>query len=125
MPYVGTARTDFPGGSSKKMYDSIQKLYSFPDNTRIFVGHDYPPPNEQPCCQTTVGDEKKRNIMIQANTSLDDYVTDREAKNDLSDIPRYLYPSIQINLRSGSIGSPEKNAQYYYKVPLHAPSELM
>ena len=125
MPYAGTARTDFPGGSSSDMYASIQRLYAFPNSTRVFVGHDYPPEGLLPHCESTIGKEKSSNIMIKGDTPVEQYIRDREQKNDASDVPRYLYPSIQINLRSGHIGAPETNNQYYYKVPLSAPQSLV
>lgn len=118
-PYVGTARTDFPGGSAQTLYRSIQKLLAMPEQTKIFVGHDYPLEGntEKPCF--TVAEEKTGNIMLRDNVSESEYVAARNAKDKGKAVPRLLLPSIQVNLRAGDFGAAENNGTHYIKIPLN------
>ncbi len=119
MPYVGTARTDFPGGSAQTLYDSIQKILSLPDNTRIFTCHDYPPHGQKERHVSTVAEQKKQNILVKSGTTKNEYVASRNAKDKGKSVPRLLLPSIQVNLRAGSLGEPEENGVQYIKIPLN------
>jgi glyoxylase-like metal-dependent hydrolase (beta-lactamase superfamily II) len=119
MPYVGTARTDFPGGSAETLYQSIQKILSLPENTRVFTGHDYPTQGNQEKHISTVAEQKKKNIMVNDSVSKEQYVTARNAKDVGKTVPRLLLPAIQINLRAGDLGKREKNGVQYIKVPLN------
>jgi glyoxylase-like metal-dependent hydrolase (beta-lactamase superfamily II) len=119
MPYVGTARTDFPGGSAQTLYRSIQKLLALPETTRIFTCHDYPPGGEEVNHMSTVGSQKKQNIMVHDGVSETEYVAARNAKDKGKAVPRLLLPSIQINLRAGDLGRPEDNGVQYIKIPLN------
>lgn len=119
MPYVGTSRTDFPGGSAKELYQSIQKILSLPENTRIFTCHDYPPQGQSENYISTVAEQKKQNTMVHDGVSEAEYVAARNAKDKGKSVPRLLLPSIQVNLRAGSLGKPEENGVQYIKIPLN------
>ena len=119
MPYVGTARTDFPGGSAKTLYHSIQKILSLPDNTRIFTCHDYPPQGKEIGYVTTVAEQKKTNIMVHDGISEQEYVAARFARDKGKEVPKLLLPSLQFNLRAGNFGKPENNGVQYIKIPVN------
>jgi glyoxylase-like metal-dependent hydrolase (beta-lactamase superfamily II) len=114
MPYIGTSRTDFPGGSADTLYNSIQKILSLPDSTKIYTCHDYPAQGLQPCSQTTVKGQKLTNIMINE----DEFIAKRNARDVTLTLPRLLFPSIQINMRCGKHGKIENQSQYI-KIPLN------
>ncbi|MBL0317961.1 MAG: MBL fold metallo-hydrolase [Alphaproteobacteria bacterium] len=119
MPYVGTARTDFPGGSAQTLYHSIQKLLSLPESTRIFTCHDYPPQGQPEGYVSTVADQKTKNSMVHDGVSETEYVVARNAKDKGKAVPRLLLPSIQVNLRAGDFGKAENNGVQYIKIPLN------
>lgn len=120
MPYVGTARTDFPGGSAEALYRSIQKLLSLPEGTRIYTCHDYPPEGKEEGYVSTVADQKAHNSMVHDGVSEQEYVSARNARDKGKAVPRLLLPSIQVNLRAGELGMPEANGRQYIKIPLNA-----
>jgi glyoxylase-like metal-dependent hydrolase (beta-lactamase superfamily II) len=119
MPYVGTARTDFPGGSAKTLYQSIQKLLALPEATRIFTCHDYPPQGQSENYVSTVAEQKAKNSMVHDGVSEAEYVAARNAKDVGKAVPRLLLPSIQVNLRAGDLGKAENNGVQYIKIPLN------
>jgi len=119
MPYVGTARTDFPGGSAKRLYQSIQKLLALPANTHLFTCHDYPPPGQSEAYISTVAEQKAKNSMVRDGVSEAEYVAARNAKDVGKAVPRLLLPSIQVNLRAGDLGKAENNGVHYIKIPLN------
>lgn len=119
MPDIGTARTDFPGGSAEIMYDSVQKILSLPDETRIFLCHDYPPEGRDVTSMTTVGEQKKANVLIHEGISKDEYVAQRNKRDQGKSVPKLLLPSIQANLRTGTFGLPESNNIQYVKIPIN------
>lgn len=120
MPDYGTGRCDFPKGSAKELYQSIMKnLYTLPDSTRVFVGHDYLPNGREMRCETTIGESKKNNIHIKANTSETDYVTFREGRDKTLKAPRLLLPSLQVNIDAGHLPPREENGKSYLKLPLN------
>jgi glyoxylase-like metal-dependent hydrolase (beta-lactamase superfamily II) len=118
-PKMGTARTDFPGGSAKTLYCSIQKLLSLPNETKIFVGHDYPEEGEGPQFFCTVLDQKKNNILINETISEGQYVEVRNKRDVGKAVPKLLLPSIQVNIRAGKFGLAEDNEVKYIKIPLN------
>lgn len=118
MPDIGTARTDFPGGSAATMYDSVRKILSLPDNTRIFMCHDYPPEGRDVAWVATVKDQKEKNILIHDGISKDEYVAVRNKRDEGKAVPRLLLPSVQANLRAGTFGTPEDNHVRYIKIPV-------
>lgn len=119
MPYVGTARTDFPGGSAQTLYQSIQKLLSLPDKTKIYTCHDYPPEGKEVGYVSTVADQKAHNTMVHTGISEAEYIAARNSKDKGKAVPRLLLPSIQVNLRAGDLGEPENNGIQYIKIPLN------
>lgn len=119
MPTLGTARADFPGGDAGELYDSIQKLFALPDETRVFICHDYPANGGAPSWQTTIGEQKKDNAFIGGGTTKEDFVTKREARDKTLRVPQLLLPSIQFNLRAGKLPDAEKNGTHYLKIPIN------
>jgi len=117
-PKLGTARTDFPGGSAEMLYDSVRKILSLPQNTKIFLGHDYPENGSEPTFCITVAEQKLNNILINDNISKENYVETRNKRDAGKAVPRLLYPSIQVNLRAGKIGNRESNGKNYIKIPI-------
>ena len=118
-PQNGTGRTDFPGGSAKDSYDSIQKLLKLPDATRIFVGHDYPIEGQQPQHLCTVLEQKKSNILINEKISEEHYILERNQRDIGKKVPKLLLPALQFNMRAGSFGEPENNSTFYIKIPIN------
>ena len=118
MPDVGTARCDFPGGSANNLYKSIQKILSYPDNTRLFMCHDYPPSNRPVAYETTVAKQKKDNIHIHDGISEGQFVEMRTKRDKTLQMPVLLLPSIQVNVRAGHPPPPENNGKRYLKIPL-------
>jgi glyoxylase-like metal-dependent hydrolase (beta-lactamase superfamily II) len=119
MPDYGTGRCDFPEGSAKNLYHSITKvLYSLPDSTRVFVGHDYSPNNREMKFQTTIGESKKENIQLKSATSEEDYVQFRQTRDKTLKAPRLLFPSLQININAGEFPPAESHSKSFVKIPL-------
>ena len=120
MPDYGTARADFPGGSARDLYRSIQKIYALPDETRVFVGHDYKAPGRDEFkWETTIAKSKAENIQLSAGVTEDEYVKMREARDATLQMPRLIVPSLQVNMRAGKMPPPEDNGVSYLKVPLN------
>ena len=121
MPDFGTARCDFPGGSAEDLFHSIQKILALPDNTRIFVGHDYKAPGrDEFAWETTVGEQKALNVHIGEGRPMADFVTMRETRDATLGMPRLILPSLQTNMRAGHFPEPEDNGTSYFKVPINA-----
>ncbi len=120
MPDFGSARCDFPGGSATQLYNSIQKLFELPDDTTIFVGHDYKAPGrDEFAWQTTVGEEKARNIHVGGGKSKDEFVELRVERDAKLGMPRLILPSIQVNMRGGQLPPPEEDGNTYLKIPVN------
>lgn len=119
-PHIGTARVDFPGGSAKDMYETIQRFYTLPDDTRIFLCHDYPQEGEQIKTVITVGNAKANNVMIKPTTTREEFVAKRQARDSKLAVPKLLYPSIQTNMRLGDFGKKHPNGLQYIKIPVNA-----
>lgn len=118
MPYLGTARTDFPGGGAAILYQSIQKIFALPEQTRIFVCHDYPPAGQQAGCETTVGEQKKKNVLINESVTEQNFIETRNKRDLKLTVPKLILPSIQTNLRAGNLGAAEANHVHYMKIPV-------
>lgn len=118
MPDIGTARTDFPGGSAEALYNSAKKILSLPDETRIFMCHDYPPEGRDVTWITTVQQQKANNILLHDGISKEEYVAVRNKRDEGKAVPKLLLPSIQANLRAGTFGEPEDNNVRYIKIPV-------
>ncbi len=120
MPDFGTARCDFPGGSSENIFASIQKILTLPDATRIFVGHDYKAPGrEHYAWETTVGEQKKKNIHIKSGQSKEDFVKLRDERDAKLAMPKLIVPSLQINMRAGNMPEPDEQGDVFLKVPIN------
>jgi glyoxylase-like metal-dependent hydrolase (beta-lactamase superfamily II) len=120
MPDFGTARCDFPGGSAEVMFDSVQRILALPEATRIFVGHDYKAPGRDSYAwESTVGEQKARNVHIGAGRAKADFVALRETRDATLAMPRLIIPSLQINMRAGHMPEPEDDGTSYLKVPLN------
>lgn len=118
-PKMGTARVDFPGGSAKNLYNSIQKIFSLPDETKIFVGHDYPENGEDPRCSYTVIEQKNDNILVNQNISEDQYIEARTKRDLGKAVPKLIIPSMQVNIRAGRFTPCEENGVQYLKIPIN------
>ncbi len=120
MPDFGTARCDFPGGSAEDLYASIQKILALPDETRVFVGHDYKAPGRDKFAwETTVGEQKALNVHIGAGRPMEEFVAMRNERDAGLGMPRLILPSLQTNMRAGQLPPPEDNGQSYFKVPIN------
>lgn len=120
MPDFGTARCDFPGGDAGTLYDSIRKLLAYPDETRMFVGHDYMAPGRDVhACETTVGEQKRHNIHVQDGVDRDAFIALRTARDTTLEMPKLILPSVQVNMRAGHMPEPEDNGRRYMKIPIN------
>jgi glyoxylase-like metal-dependent hydrolase (beta-lactamase superfamily II) len=121
MPDFGSARTDFPGGDAAQLYDSIQKILSLPDETRLFMCHDYKAPGRDVYAwETTVAEQRANNIHISDSVSRDAFIEMREGRDSQLGMPKLILPSLQVNLRAGRLPEPEDNDIRYLKIPLDA-----
>ncbi|MBE5316022.1 MAG: MBL fold metallo-hydrolase [Xanthomonadales bacterium] len=118
MPDGGSARCDFPGGSAATLFGSIQRLFALPDETRLFVCHDYSPGGRAAACETSVGAQRATNIHVGGGRSKAEFVAMREARDATLPMPRLILPSVQINIRAGRLPDPEDNGVRYLKLPL-------
>ncbi|MBT6222572.1 MAG: MBL fold metallo-hydrolase [Rhodobiaceae bacterium] len=118
MPDAGTARTDFPGGDARLLYRSIHKIFSLPDETRLFVCHDYGPNGREFLWETTVGEERKSNIHIGGNVTEGEFFNIRTKRDSLLEMPQLIIPSIQVNMRGGHMPPAEDNGNVYFKIPV-------
>jgi glyoxylase-like metal-dependent hydrolase (beta-lactamase superfamily II) len=123
MPDYGTARADFPGGDARTLYRSIQKILSFPPETRLFMCHDYLPKSgrKEYAWETTVAEERANNVHVGHGVSEDDYVKMREARDATLAAPTLLMPSIQVNIRAGKLPPADSNGVHYLRVPVTLP----
>lgn len=119
MPDYGTARCDFPGGDAGLLYDSIQRIYALPDETQLFMCHDYRPGGRPLRFQTTVGEQKAGNVQLNAGTSREEFIAFRTRRDAELDMPVLILPSIQVNIRAGELPGPEANGTSYLKIPLN------
>ncbi|TNJ33774.1 MBL fold metallo-hydrolase [Arenimonas terrae] len=118
MPDGGTARCDFPGGDAGKLFQSIQRLYLLPDDTRVFVCHDYAPGGRPVACETTIGEQKRSNIHVRSGVHEIDYVKTRRARDATLAMPVLMLPSVQVNIRAGQLPPAEDNGTRFLKIPL-------
>ena len=118
MPDGGTARADFPGGDANQLYNSIKKILSLPEETRIFVCHDYMPEGREAKWETTVGEQKQNNIHINDTVAKDAFVQMREERDSSLKTPKLMIPSIQVNIRAGKMPPKEEDGNVYLKLPI-------
>lgn len=120
MPDFGTARCDFPGGSSEQLYDSVQKILALPDETRIFVGHDYKAPGRDDFAwETTVGEQKAKNVHVGGDATKDSFVEMRNARDATLAMPKLIIPSLQVNMRAGQMPPADKDGKVFLKIPVN------
>ena len=120
MPDVGTARCDFPGGDARTLYASTRKLLSLPDATRLFMCHDYPPNGRPIAFETTVAEQRAKNIHVHDGVSEQEFVAMRTARDATLEMPVLILPSVQINIRAGELPPAESNGLVYLKIPVNA-----
>jgi glyoxylase-like metal-dependent hydrolase (beta-lactamase superfamily II) len=119
MDDYGTGRCDFPRGSAEALYDSVKKLYELPDDTRVFVGHDYLPGGREVRYETTIACEKRRNPQLNAATPREDFVRMRKARDAELAAPKLLFQSVQVNIDAGRLPTPHGNGIRYLAMPLN------
>ena len=119
MPDYGTARADFPGGDAGDLYRSIRRILSLPDESRLFMCHDYKAPGrDRYAWETTVGEERAKSVHVHEGVSEEEFVKMREARDSTLAAPLLLLPSIQVNIRAGKFPPAEANGVHYLKVPV-------
>jgi len=121
-PDVGTARCDFPGGSVEQLYASIQRFYAQPDETVLWLCHDYPPEGRQPRASVSVGEARHDNRLLRGDTTLEDFAEKRRARDAQLPAPNLLYPSLQVNIRGGRLPPEGDHGRRYLHTPLHVQS---
>ena len=119
MPDAGTARCDFPGGDASTLFQSIQRLLALPGETRVFVCHDYQPDDRDLAYETTVAEQREKNIHVGGGIQVQDFVRMREARDVQLGMPSLILPSLQINMRAGLIPAADKDDRFFLKVPLN------
>jgi glyoxylase-like metal-dependent hydrolase (beta-lactamase superfamily II) len=119
-PHLGTARCDFPGGSAADLFKTVQRFYTLPDETLVYLCHDYPDDGEAAISVVSIADEKAHNIQIKPDTVFAEYVKKREARDATLAVPKLLFPSIQTNMRLGDFGVKSENGLQYIKIPVNA-----
>lgn len=121
MPDYGTARADFPGGDARRLYQSIRRLLSLPDDTRLFMCHDYKAPGrDEFAWETTVGEQRRSNVHVHDGVSEDEFVAMRTTRDKTLGMPNLILPSVQVNMRAGHLPEPEDNGVRYLKIPVNA-----
>jgi glyoxylase-like metal-dependent hydrolase (beta-lactamase superfamily II) len=120
MPDQGTARCDFPGGDATILFNSVKRILSLPDSTKLYMCHDYGPNGRDYQYLTTVKEERERNIHVNEDVSVDEFVKMRSERDATLDMPVLILPSVQVNMRAGEMPPAENNGTAYIKVPLNA-----
>ena len=120
MPDFGTARCDFPGGDARELFKSIKTILSLPAETRLFLCHDYGPNGRAYQWETTVGEEREKNIHVHDGIDEDAFVEMRSERDKQLDMPALILPSVQVNMRAGEMPPPEENGTTYLKIPVDA-----
>ena len=120
MPDFGTARADFPGGSATDLYKSIQKILSLPEETKLYLCHDYKAPGrDEFCWETTVSEQRKENIHVGSGKTEREFVKFRTERDKKLGMPKLIIPSIQVNMRAGHLPPKEDDGEYYLKIPIN------
>jgi len=119
MPDGGSARADFPGGDAGTLYESIQKVLALPDETRLFMCHDYAPGGREIQWETTVAEEKASNIHVGNNKTKEEFVKFRTERDAQLDMPKLIIPSLQVNMRAGELPPKDKDGKTFLKVPIN------
>lgn len=119
-PHLGTARCDFPGGSAAELFKTIQRFFTLPDETKVYLCHDYPSEGNEALSCITIKQAKQENVQVRPDTKLEEYVKRREARDVTLAVPKLLLPAIQANLRNGQFGESSKNGKQFIKIPVNA-----
>ena len=119
MPDVGTARCDFPGGDAKSLYASVKRILSLPDDTRLFMCHDYPPQGRAIRFETTVGEQRRTNIHVHDGISEAQFVAMRTTRDATLEMPVLILPAVQINIRAGELPPKDDNGVAYLRIPVN------
>ena len=117
--YRGSARADFPGGDAGELYDSIQKILELPDEMRLFMCHDYGPDGREIAWETTVAEQKARNIHVGEGKDKDTFVEMRDTRDATLAMPKLIIPSLQVNMRAGQMPEPDEQGDVFLKVPVN------
>ena len=121
MPDFGTARCDFPGGNAETLYESIQRIFELPQDTRLFMCHDYKPPGrDEYAWETTIAEQRKNNVHINDGVTKEEFVAFRNERDSQLGVPNLILPSIQVNIQAGNMPAAEANGISYLKVPINA-----
>lgn len=120
MPDVGTARCDFPGGDAKVLYGSVKKILSLPEKTRLFMCHDYPPNDRPVSFETTVAEQRQKNIHVHDGITEAEFVKMRTQRDATLEMPVLILPSVQVNIRAGEMPPKDDNGIAYLKIPVNA-----
>ena len=121
MPDFGTARADFPGGDAGQLFRSIRRLLSLPDETRLFLCHDYKAPGrDEYGWETTVKQQREENVHVKDGVTEQDFVAMRTDRDKTLSMPKLIMPSVQVNIRGGRLPDPEENGVSYIKIPVNA-----
>jgi glyoxylase-like metal-dependent hydrolase (beta-lactamase superfamily II) len=120
MPDVGTARCDFPGGDARTLYASVRRILSLPEDTRLFMCHDYPPGGRPIEFETTVAAQRRANIHVHDGITEEQFVQMRTKRDATLEMPVLILPAVQINIRAGHLPPKEANGTAYVKIPLNA-----
>lgn len=124
MPDYGTARADFPGGDARTLYRSIQRLLALPGDTRLYLCHDYKAPGrDHYAWETSVADERTRNVHLAGGVDEDAFVMMREARDATLSAPALLLPALQVNIRAGRLPDADDNGRRYLRIPLDTEME--
>jgi glyoxylase-like metal-dependent hydrolase (beta-lactamase superfamily II) len=120
MPDVGTARCDFPGGDAKTLHASVHRILALPPETRLFMCHDYPPQGRPVAFETTVAEQRAKNIHVRDGVTETEFVEMRTKRDATLEMPMLILPSVQVNIRAGERPPAEANGTAYLKIPLDA-----
>ena len=118
MPDYGTGRCDFPAGSSSELWESVQKIYRLPEETKIYVGHDYQPHGRAVKWMTSVGEQKKSNIQLSEHTTKAEFVAFRDQRDKTLKAPRLLLPSVQVNIDAGKLPAKDEKGRSFLRIPI-------
>ena len=120
MPDYGTARCDFPGGDAGLLWRTLQRILALPEDTRLFVGHDYMPAGRAPAWESTVAEQRSSNVHLQQARTEEDFVTLRQGRDSKLPMPKLILHALQVNIAAGRLPAPETNGRCYLKIPLGA-----
>lgn len=119
-PHLGTARCDFPGGSAKDLYNTIQRFFTLSDDTKVYLGHDYPKEGSSPLSCISIAQAKSENVQVSPSVTMQEYITKREKRDATLAVPKLLLPAIQCNLRNGQFLKSEQTGKPFIRVPVNS-----